>query len=199
MKKSNIAIACAFLFALSVSTSFASPASNEQILINSTAAKVESSFSEVMTGGLSIVTDTTGLGGLISAGIAEGLKGRYDTILLAAGPVTIGPNLYFDLLGFNLDYKKGASRGFLRGRKIRREMLCELRINIRDGGLLRDARNVTVYYNDEIERADIRFVNSRDIPALAPEPPGSSWSRYAEPALVVGSVGALVYLFFANR
>ncbi len=196
--KLNRITAVGWLSVLCISSVFARPASNEQIMINSTAAVVETTFS----GGapsLNIIADTSGIGGLISYGIAEGLKNSYGSIMLASAPDPAGANLYYDVLGFDFKYSRGGSRGFLRGRKIRRELQCELRINIREGEAFREARNLLVNYADEIEPSDTRFVNSRNIPELAPELPGSSWSRYAEPSLVIASVGALVYLFFANR
>ena len=201
MRKNRLFAFSGCLLALSISTASAGPISNEQVVINATARAVDSVYTRVTPQDLNIISDSGSLDKLVLYGISEGMRGKFDRIMLAQGPESSGYNLYFDVLGFDLGYRMGSSRGFLRGRKIRRELQCELRINIRDGrdGALRETKNLGVSYVDEIDRSEISFVNSRKIPELAPEPPGSSWSRYAEPSLVVASVGALVYLFFANR
>ena len=201
MRKNRLFVGGGCLLALSISTASAGPISNEQVVISATARAIDTLYTRVTPRDLNIISDSGGLDKLILYGISEGLRGKFDRIMIATSPETTGYNLYFDMLGFDLGYRAGSSRGFLKGRMIRRELQCELRINIRDGrdGALRETKNLGVGYIDEIERSDVSFVNSREIPELAPEPPGSSWSRYAEPWLVVASVGALVYLFFANR
>lgn len=201
MRKSNIIYLCACFSASLSAAAGAGPVSNEQVVIMATAHNIDSAFTRVMPQEMNIVADSGGMNSLISFGIAEGLRGKYDRITISRAPDTSASNLDFDLLGFAMDYGLGSSRGFLKGRRIRRELRCELRINIRDGkgGALREARSLAITHVDEIERSDIGFVNSRDISELAPQAPESSWSRYAEPSLVVASVGVLVYLFFANR
>jgi hypothetical protein len=185
------------------SAASASPSSNEQVIINAVRAGVDSLLGKTgdMGAEVRVVADSGGLRRLIAEGIADGLRDKYNRILIGGGSDSLSDILTYDILGFAFDYEKGSSRGFLRGRKIKREMLCELRINIQGGptGILRHSQNMSVAYADEIEHSDLRFVNSREIPELAPEPPGSGWSRFGEPALVTASVGALVYLFFANR
>ena len=200
MTKSELTAACVFWGAAS-SVALANPTSNEQVVISAVAAEIDSLIPSAADATLNIVTDSAGLRGLISDGLAEGLKDKYAQVTFGPAPDSSSDNLFYDILGFDFEYEKGSSRGFLRGKNLRREMRCELRITIKSGsyGVLRRAGNLSVDYGDEIARSDIRFVSSRDIPELAIDPPGSSWARYVEPSLVVASVGALVYLFFANR
>lgn len=191
----------AFLFMSFAATAAAYPPSNEQVIFNSLSAAVDSQIVMPSAESVRIITDGLGLNRLFSEAIAEGMKSKSSQISIGSAPDSTSDNLLFDLLGFDLAYKNGSSRGFLKSRRIKRELHCELRISIRGGssGLLLQMRNISIEYGDEIEPSELRFINSRDIVELTAEPPGSAWSRYVEPSFVIASVGVLVYLFFANR
>jgi hypothetical protein len=175
--------------------------SNENVIISSVSAAAARELAGDSTSKIRIVSEEQGLSRLFASGLAEALRTKYSKVTLSPAADSTSQNLYFNILGFSFDFKKGASRGLFRARKIKRELESQLRISIRGGldGMLLDARNLSVNYSDEIEPSMINLVNSREIPELAPDAPGSGWSRFLEPSLVIGSVGALVYLFFANR
>jgi hypothetical protein len=174
---------------------------NEDIIISSVRAAAERENFGDLSKQIRIISDSKGINNLIADGLADAVRTHYAGVTLTAVPDSISHNLYFDILGFSFDYKKGGSRGFLRSRKIKRELITQLRINIESGPdrALLESRNLSVIFSDEIEPGQAKFVGSREISELSPAVPGSGWSRYTEPSLVIASVGILVYLFFANR
>lgn len=190
-----------FLAAVISVSAQSQPISNEQLVISSIKQAIVTEYPQAPGPMIQVMMGSGSLDSLIADGIADGLQARSAQVLLDGPRDAAWQGLRFDLLGFDFNYKKGDSRGFLRSRKIKRELNCQLRIitmNAVSGGL-DDSRLLTVDFTDQIEPGMVRLVRSRAIPELAPDSPGSGWSKYLEPAVVVGSVGALVYLFFANR
>jgi len=177
------------------------PLSNEQVVISSVKDAAANGLSGDSENSLRIVSDEEGLQGIFATGIAEGIIGKYARVMIMPTEDSSAFNLNFDILGFNFTYEKGSSRGFLKTKKIRRALNCELRIIVKSGadGALREIKRLPIDYHDEVEPSSIKVINSRIIPELAPVAPGSGWSRFMEPSLVIATVGALVYLFFANR
>jgi hypothetical protein len=174
---------------------YCQPLSNEQIVINSVKAAVAKEIPVDSTMSLKIAMPDEELGKLVGDGISEALQGQINP----GDPSEI--NLTYEVMGFDFSYKKGKSLGFLKSHQIARDFRCQLHIAFRvnSGSELLRSQEITVAYHDEIRPSDLNFVKSRRIPELAPVPPGSGWSRYAEPSLVIASIGTLVYLFFANR
>lgn len=203
MRKSNISqvIAGLILIVAFVSIAFSQPLSNEQIVISSVKVAVSNAVTGDSNYTLQVAVKAGEIERLVGDGIYDALVEKYRK------PVYLTPldsqmvTVNYDVQGIDFSYKKGASRGLLKGHKIARDFRCQLRINIQRGSSLesRDYHDIAVKFHDEIEPSDLNFVNSRRIPELAPAAPGSGWSRFAEPALVIASVGTLVYLFFANR
>lgn len=179
----------------------AQPPTNEQLIITAVKAAVEKEIPADPSSGVRIIGGGEGKARLFEQGIADGLRSKYGLVAIGQTGDSLFKNVNYDIQGFEFGYEKGSSRGFLRNRRVIRHFRCQLRITIQDNpdGVLLASRDIGIDISDQIEPSDLEYVKSRDIPELAPEPPGSGWSRIAEPALVIASVGALVYLFFANR
>jgi hypothetical protein len=179
----------------------AQPPTNEQIVTDAVKEQVDRSFKGDSAPALLVISDQSELDFLAAGAIADAMRNKYPQVMLASSPAALADNLTFDIQGFDFRFRKGASRGFLRAHKIKRELQGQLRITIKSGmeGQLRDVKDVPFSYNDVIEPEWAKYVNSRTIPELAPAPPVSSWSRFVEPSLAIAAVGTLVYLFFANR
>jgi hypothetical protein len=137
----------------------------------------------------------------ISYGIAEALRSLGAEVFTGGNDDRSANSLTYDVLGFDFDYGRGASRGFLRKPMIKREFAARLRISISEsvGGAILSLDDIAVSYVDDIEPRFADLVKSRDIPELAPDIPGSNWTKIVEPVVVTAAVGGLVYLFFANR
>ena len=84
---------------------------------------------------------------------------------------------------------------------IKREFASRLSITIIKSyeGRISSFEDIAVNYVDNIDPRFSDLVKSRDIPELAPDLPGSGWTKIAEPVVVTAAIGGLVYLFFANR
>ena len=176
------------------------PLTNEQLII----AAVKQAVQENIVADPSLVIQCQsrdgGIEKLIGDGIVEGASGKFGKLLYTSSPDSSNPSLQYYISGFEFTYKKGKSRGFLKSNRIARDLRCQLRISFSNqtSGIL-NSQDISVNYHDEIEPTDLNYVKSRNIQELAPPDPGSRWSKYAEPFLVVASVGTLVYLFFSNR
>jgi hypothetical protein len=177
------------------------PLTNEQIVVNTVRQQINQNIEKDSASALLVISSEKELDLLIAGAIADAMRTKYPQVLLASSPSPNANNLAFDIQGFDFSFHKGASRGFLKAHKIKRQLQAQLRITIRSGmdGQLREVRDFSVAYDDIIDPAWAKFVNSRNIPELAPPVPSSGWSRYVEPTLVISAVGTLVYLFFANR
>jgi len=177
------------------------PPTNEQIVFSAVKEEIDKSLSKDSASALMVVSGKKELEVLIGGAIADAMRRKYPQVLMDSMPSPNADNLTFDIQGFDFSFNKGASRGFLKAHKIRRQLQAELRISIRSGvdRQLREMKDIVIERSDTIEPAWAKYVNSRNIVELSPQAPASNWSRYVEPALVIAAVGALVYLFFANR
>jgi len=174
---------------------------NEEVVISSVREAAEKTMRGYGLDKIQMNIAESGIDRPISNGIAEAL-GSLGVKVFAGGISGESTNsLNYDVLGFDFDYGKGASRGFLRKRMIKREFAARLRITISKSieGPILSFEDVAVSYVDNIDPRFANLVKSRDIPELAPDLPGSGWTKIAEPVVVTAAIGGLVYLFFANR
>ncbi len=174
---------------------------NEQVVISSVRKAVVESLKTVTFSKIVISLAEAGIERPVSTGIADALREMgVEVVADGAGGIE-GERLDYDILGFDFSYERGDSRGFLRKPMIRRELATQLRVRVRDisEGRIVYSDQISVEYRDNMAPGFVNLARSRDIPELAPQPPGSGWIRFVEPAIVTGAVGALVYLFFANR
>jgi hypothetical protein len=195
-----LSLFCILVF-ISFRTSFSQPPTNEQVVISAVRDEVDKNFSSDSASALLVVASEKELDLLVAGAIADAMRTKYPQVLLSSTAAPNAENLTFNIEGFDFAFRKGASRGFLKTHKIRRDLQTQLRITIKNGtdGQLREVKDLTISHSDTLDPAWVKYVNSRNINELAPQAPPSGWSRYVEPTLVIGAVGALVYLFFANR
>jgi hypothetical protein len=174
---------------------------NEQIVISSVQEAVIESLRTETFGRMVIPLAQSGIERPVSVGIAGALRDMGVEVLADGAGGDSAKRLSYDVLGFDFSYRRGDSRGFLRKPMIKREFAAQLRITVKapPNGRIVFLNEIGVEYNDNIAPGFVELARSRDIPELAPDPPGSGWIRFVEPAIVTGAVGALVYLFFANR
>jgi hypothetical protein len=177
------------------------PPTNEQLVVSAVKEEIDKSLSKDSTSTLLVISGKKELEILIGGAIADAMRDKYTQVLMDSIPTRNADNLTFDIQGFDFSFYKGASRGFLKAHKIRRQLQAQLRITISSGmdGQLREMKDIALNRSDTIEPVWAKYVNSRNIVELSPQAPASNWSRYVEPTLVIAAVGALVYLFFANR
>jgi hypothetical protein len=176
------------------------PLTNEQIVLST----VKQAVAEKVTGdtslGIQVTVKSGELERLIGDGIRDGLQDKFGQPIYLTELDPRRLTINYEILGFDFTYKKGHSRGFLKSNKIARDLRCQVRLSIDNTATgISISHEISAIYHDEIEPADLNYAKSRTIPELSPAAPGSGWSRYAEPSLVIASVGTLVYLFFANR
>lgn len=174
---------------------------NEEVVISSVRAAVEEKMRGQGLDQIQMNMAKSGIDGPISNGIADALR-SLGIQVFAGGNDSVSVNsLDYDLLGFDFNYRKGTSRGFLRKPMIKREFEARLRITVTElvKGPILSFEDVAVSYIDNIDPRFANLVKSRDIPELAPDLPGSSWTKVVEPVVVTTAIGGIVYLFFANR
>lgn len=174
---------------------------NEQVVISSVREAVIESLKTESYRSMVLSLAEKGIERPVSNGIAEALRGLGVEVLGDGSGDDEVEKLAYDILGFDFSYEGGKSRGFLRKPMIRREFAAQIRIAVKAPPRDRIVylNEIGVKYDDSIAPEFVDLARSRDIPELAPDPPGSGWIRFVEPAIVTGAVGALVYLFFANR
>ncbi len=186
---------------LAGTSAYCQPQSNEQFVMESVSKAVNDNVELSGISRILLSDDSTGINRPILFGIVQALSGK--GILSVFGPTsdTTDAELSFKISGLDFHYAKGSSMGFLKKHRIKRELQGQIMITIKrsaDNAAL-VMKSVEFSNNDDIEPEALNFVKSRDIVELAPQAPSSRWSKFLEPALVTISVGALVYLFFANR
>lgn len=172
---------------------------NEQVVINSVREAVLQSSCCGDLGDIHIPLAKTGILRPVSYGLADGLRLLGNSVETEAGGAATEVN--YDVLGFDFDYDKGSSLGFMRKPMIKRIFDARIRISARragDGAIIK-TNDLAIAYVDEVDPESALLIRSLDIPELSPNPPGSLWSTIAEPVVVTAAVGGLVYLFFANR
>ncbi len=174
---------------------------NEQVVISAVREAAEKTMRDNGLDKIQMNMAKSGINRPISYGIADALRSL--GVEVYAGGLSEEPvnNLKYDVLGFDFDYGKGVSRGFLRKPMIKREFAARLRITISKSneGRISSFEDIAVSYIDNIDPRFSDLVKSRDIPELAPDLPGSGWTKIVEPVVVTAAIGGIVYLFFANR
>lgn len=174
---------------------------NEQVVISAVREAAEKTMRDNGLDKIQIDMAKSGINRPISYGIADALRSLGVEVF--AGGLSEEPinDLKYDVLGFDFDYRKGGSRGFLRKPMIKREFAARLRITISksNAGRISSFEDIVVSYIDNIDPKFSDLVKSRDIPELAPDLPGSGWTKIVEPVVVTAAIGGIVYLFFANR
>ncbi len=174
---------------------------NEQVVISSVREAAERTMRGQKFDRIQLTIAKSGIDRPVSNGIAEALRSLGAEVFVDAIAGESTNNLTYDVLGFDFDYEKGTSRGFLRKPMIKREFAARLRITMSrsvEGSIL-GFEEIAVSYVDNIDPRFADLVKSRDIPELAPDLPSSGWTKIAEPVIVTAAIGGLVYLFFANR
>jgi hypothetical protein len=173
---------------------------NEELVIKAVSQSVGDSISEIKSGTVYIGNDSVGVNHPISRGIIDAAQNKGFTVFLNNNQ-TVDYNAAYDILGFDFDYKKGKSRGFLKQSMIKRKLNALLRLTFKNhvSGEIKYSKDVAVKYEDEIEPDYLNYVASLKIKQLSPNEPASFVKRFAEPVIVTTAIGALVFLFFANR
>ncbi len=186
---------------MALSSASANPLTNEQMVISSVRDGVFEDLKQLDLKSVRLDLNANGLKKTVAGGIVEGLKNAGVDVYNADLSDTVGYELRFDIMGFDFSYKNGKSRGFLRKRMINRVFDSIIRITVieLENGAVRLLKDISISSSDQIDPELVQLVRSREIPELAPTQPSSGWSRLIEPAVVSVAVGALVYLFFANR
>lgn len=174
-------------------------ATNEQVVIESFREAALKSNCCADIGSMRLDVAESGLERPISSGLIEAFRSRGIAVVSGAGESSV--KIGYNILGFDFAYKKGKSRGFMRKPMIKRVLEARIRMTVTRlmDGVIVGQEDIFAGYNGEIDPEAVNFVKSVDIPALAPNPPGSGWARIVEPIVVTAAVGGLVYLFFANR
>jgi hypothetical protein len=182
-------------------TGHAQALSNEELVTSMVGSACKKEFAQSYPERLLVITNGGGLNALIASAVAEAIRSRFAETMLASAPDSSSANLLIHIQEFNLSYKKGASRGFMKARQIKREFHCRLRIRIEKGvnGPVLESKDLVIKCDDIINPGEVENVNSGYIPQLAPKPPGSNWPKYAGTAAVTASVAILAYLFFSHR
>ena len=189
------------VFLMMVLTAQAQVLSNEQVVIAAVRNHAEHEFTEFGFSAVQMKMAEGGINRLISNGLAEAFRAKDIQVVTRENQDFSGRQLLYDLLGFDFSYENGRSRGFMKRRMLKRIFSARLRITLKnlDDGSILTFKDLAISYSDQIDPEFIDLVKSRHIPDLAPEVPPRGWAKFAEPIIVTTAVGALVYLFFANR
>ena len=174
---------------------------NEQVVIEASRKCVEENLVSAISGFVVIEVAENEISRPVEIGLSEGLEKLGVNVIGNDTASEDVQKIECDILGFDFKYKKGSSRGFLRKRMIRREFTAAIKLtfsNARNGSVSR-FEDLTLQYEDQLSPDLIDLVKSRNIPALDPSPPSSNLKQFVEPVVVTAAVGALIYLFFANR
>jgi hypothetical protein len=132
-----------------------------------------------------------------------GLPGTDEPVeLLNEFPEDIeGLVLSFRVLEFGVTYHDQWRQGFLGQRVVERLAAVDLNCRLVSG----DEKNILWVGNGRSEKLDIvpksklDLLEGRSYPFTRPNLPPQSLSRIVEPALVLGIVGGLVFLFYSNQ
>ena len=174
---------------------------NEQAVIEASRKCVEENLVSAISGFAVVKVAENEISHPVEIGLTEGFEKLGINVIgndTASGDVQ---QIECNILGFDFKYKKGSSRGFLRKKMIKREFTAAIKLtfsNTRNRSVSR-FEDLTLHYEDQLSPDLIDLVKSRNIPALDPSPPSSNLKQFVEPVVVTAAVGALIYLFFANR
>jgi len=109
-------------------------------------------------------------------------------------------SLSFRVIKLSLEYPEIKRKKFLGKSWVRREaqILLSFKLSDHQGEVLWSKKGEGKD-SDLVKMDQIAALNNKHYTFLSPEVPESSWGKLVEPAVVTAVVGALVYLFFANR
>lgn len=174
---------------------------NEQVVATAAREAVESNFQSMRSGNISINVVEDEISRPVAIGLKEGFEHLGFEVFANDVPSIEVQYVECDVLGFEFKYEKGDSRGFLRKRMIRRKFQAALKLTFSDtrDRSISEIKDITLSYEDQISPKWGDLVKSRKIPELDPPFPSSGMKKVAEPVIVTAAVGALIYLFFANR
>ena len=198
-----IANLIALSFCLSIAQEKDKPITNENFLRRSVDRVLEDCLKEAPVGSKTVwVTqeDENPCSWLVEEEIVSYLQKRGAVGIEPANMREGDLVLSFRIIKLNLEYPEVKSKKFLGKSWVRREAQVFLSFKLTDyrGEVLWSKRGEEVN-SDLIERGLLVDLNNKSYPFLSPEVPESRWGQYIEPVAVTIVVGALVYLFFANR
>ncbi len=108
--------------------------------------------------------------------------------------------LSFRIIKLNLEYPEIKRKNLFGKSWVRREAQVALSFNLSDSeGKVRWSKRGEKESSDLLKKEEIFSLNNKQYSFLSPEIPEGSWGSLVEPAVVTVVVGALIYLFFANR
>lgn len=174
---------------------------NEQVVIEAARMGVEGNFKSSKFTSIGIEVSESEISGPVASGLTEGFRNLGINVVGNGKADSAVQHIDCDILGFEFKYQSGDSRGFLRKRKIKRGFKAVLKLTLlsaRDSSVS-EIKDINISYEDQIDSKLADLVKSRNIPALDPPFPSSGFKKIAEPVIVTAAVGALIYLFFANR
>lgn len=179
----------------------AMPPTNEQLAIDAIKKAIIPQLSQSTLRHAVIESPSDNKEKILIKGVLESFSDLGITVAQMEDSANI-PNVFdFDISSFDFQYKEGKGNGFLKQRNIRRHFTClfDMTTVVGENRRIFQIRNLLAEASDEISPGMITFVQSPDMPELAPKPPGSGWSKFVEPTVMTLTAGVLVYLFFANR
>ncbi|UCC80156.1 MAG: hypothetical protein JSW64_02000 [Candidatus Zixiibacteriota bacterium] len=201
MKKIGIFRPLIVAFSLWLTPAGAQILTNEQVVATAAREAVESNFQSMGSGNISIDVLDDEISRPIAIGLKEGFENLGFDVFANDAPSIDVQYVECDVHGFEFKYENGDSRGFLKKRMIRRKFLAALKLTFSDtqDRSISEIKDITLSYEDQINPEWRDLVKSRKIAELDPASPSSGMIKIAEPVIVTAAVGALIYLFFANR
>ncbi len=201
MRKIGILSLFIAVFPLWLTPAGAQIITNEQVVATAAREAVESNFQSLESGNIRIEVLDDEISRPVAIGLKEGFENLGFEVFANDAPSINVQYVECDVLGFEFKYENGDSRGFLRKRMIRRKFMAALKLTFSDkqDKSISEIKDITLSYEDQINPKWGDLVKSRKIAELDPPFPSSGMIKIAEPVIVTAAVGALIYLFFANR
>jgi len=199
-RKVNLIVFAISLFCAGISYSQNEVLTNEEIVIKAVSQSVADNIADFSPGSIFINDDSVGIKRPVSKGIIDASSNNGFKVFINNNQ-TVDYIAAYDILGFDFNYKNGNSRGFLKQSMVKRNLnaLLKLTLKNRGSGEIKYSNDIAVKYEDEIDPDYLDYVASINIRELSPVKPASFVKRFAEPVIVTTAIGALVFLFFANR
>jgi len=199
-RKANLLIISILFIWVGISYGQSGVLTNEELVIKAVSQSVYDSISSENGGSVYIKNDSIGVNRPVSRGIIDAAQSKGFTVYLN-NDQTVDYDVAYDILGFDFGYENGNSRGFLKQSMIKRQLNALLRLTFKNhvSGEINYSKDITVQYDDEIEPDYLNYVSSLNIKKLSPVEPASFVKKFAEPVIVTTAIGALVFMFFANR
>lgn len=157
-------------------------------------AAASSDTSAAATEGEAAATDTSSAPAWISGAPASGR-------VVDPAPYQ-GPRLRFESESLGFVYPRGHGGWLFGGGEVERYATAGIFLTYLDGseGAVKNTSRGHGTAIDRVSEEDLARLSTPPLPLPTPDWKGSSiFGRIAEPALVTGIVGGLVYLFYANR